>query len=242
MREITMSRLKPRRVADRRQRGLGLIGVVTLIAGVVIVIVFGGAVSIAFLYGPAATSSRRDATAPTAARPGGGLPGNPPDAHPPIDETAADFGGAGLACVRLPGINHPRTPALDRRVARRLLRVREDLESKNIFLTFTWGFRTNCQQRNVNPGPNLKALPGTSPHEAGRAVDVNGMLVNPRREEIIATFRLHGFRWLGRKDPPHFEVLPSTVGEISGIAWIQKIQADFRAGGAPGCRGTDCGQ
>jgi hypothetical protein len=227
----------------RRQRGLGVIGVVTLIAAIVIVVIFGGAIAVTSLFfNPAAMQARRDALRPPGAHPGGGLPGNPPNSIPPTDTPDGDFGGAGLQCVNLLGVGYPRTPALDRRVARRFYAAMQDLYARDIHLTFTWGFRTNCQQRNVDSGGNLKALPGTSPHEAGRAVDVSGMLVNPRRDEIIATFRRHGWLWLGRKDPPHFEVLPSTVGEASKIGWIQKIQADFRAGGASGCRGTDCGQ
>jgi hypothetical protein len=226
----------------RRQRGMGLIASLTLLFVGVLVLLFGGAFFILALS-PAGPTGRapRDARPPASA-PGGGLPGNPPDSVPPIDQPDGDFGGAGLACVDLPGVNHPRTPALDRRVVRRFLPVKQELDSQNIHLRFTWGFRTNCQQIHVDSGGNLKARPGTSPHEAGRAVDVSGMLVNPRRDEIIATFRRHGWLWLGRKDPPHFEVLPSTVGEASKIGWIQKIQADFRAGGASGCRGTDCGQ
>jgi hypothetical protein len=232
----------PRIAAAYRQRGMGLIASLTLLFVGVLVVLFGGAFFILALspVGGATGRAPRDAR-PPGAPPGGGLPGNPPDSVPPIDQPDSDFGGAGLACVDLRGVNHPRTPALDRRVARRYIAAVQEMRDKNIHLTFTWGFRTNCQQRNVDSGGNLKALPGTSPHEAGRAVDVSGMLVNPRRDEIIAVFHRHGFRWLGRKDPPHFEVLPSTVGEASGIAWIQKIQADFRAGGASGCRGTDCG-
>jgi hypothetical protein len=225
------------------QRGLGLIGTLTALAVVVFILIFGGALAITLFLGPSMAKAKaaRDAANPSL-RPGGGLPGNPPDSRPPTAEAESDFGGAGLACTRLPGVNHPRTPALDRRVVRRFNAAMQDFYAKNIDLTFTWGFRTNCQQIHVDSGGNLKARPGTSPHEAGRAVDVRGMLVNPRREEIIAIFHRHAFRWLGRKDPPHFEVLPSTVGEASGVAWIQKIQADFRSGGASGCRGTDCGQ
>jgi hypothetical protein len=242
MRELTMS-LKPRRLADRRQRGLGLVAVVTLIAVITLLLLFFGAIFLPLLGAPGGGRGRaaRDGRPPFPTS-GGALPGNPPDARPPIDETAADFGGAGLACVDLPGVNHPRTPALDRRVARRFYAVMNEMKENRISLRFTWGFRTNCQQIHVDSGGNLKAMPGTSPHEAGRAVDVSGMLVHPRREEIIAVFRRHGWLWLGRKDPPHFEVLPSTVGEVSKIGWIQKIQSDFRAGGASGCRGTDCGQ
>jgi hypothetical protein len=153
-----------------------------------------------------------------------------------------DAGGAGLVCVHLPGINRPRTAALDRRVARRYAAVMNTLQSEGINITFTWAFRTKCQQINVNPGTNLKAKPGTSPHEAGRAVDVNGMKVNPKRGRIISVFKQFGWRWLGHKDPPHFEIPAETVGEASRFAMISKNQSDFQRGNPAPCRGTDCGR
>jgi LAS superfamily LD-carboxypeptidase LdcB len=149
---------------------------------------------------------------------------------------------ANLECINLPGVSLPRTAALDRRVARRLSAVIEDLQSQGIKISFTWGFRTTCQQRQVNSGGNLKARPGTSPHEAGRAVDVNGILKRPDSSQIIATFQKYGWVWLGPKDPPHFEIKGFTVNEASHLQWIEKIQQDFQAGQpASGCRGPECG-
>ncbi len=148
-----------------------------------------------------------------------------------------DLGTGFLVCVNLPGVSAPKTPALDARVARKLHAVRLDLQAQGISpLRFTYGFRSTAEQRDVNPGANYKAHPGTSPHEAGRAVDVSGMTVRPDRGEIVSTFKRHGWRWLGFGDPPHFEVSAASVGEPDRLAMIRKAQADYRRGNPRGCR------
>lgn len=159
-------------------------------------------------------------------------------------EDNQDLGSGYLKCVELNGVNFPRTPALDRRVRQIWLETKQDMDAQGIpALSFTWGFRTNCQQVNVDSGPNTKAEPGTSPHEAGRALDVRGMSTRSDRELIKAIFRKHKWHWAGVADPPHFDIKGYTVGEPSHADWIRKAQADFEHG-APreGCRGTKCGQ
>jgi hypothetical protein len=160
----------------------------------------------------------------------------------PKPDVNMDYGY--LVCVNLPGINKPRTAALDRRVATLWLQVKQDLDAQGIApLRFSWAYRTMCQQANVNPGGNLKAKSGTSPHEAGRALDVVGMSSRNDASAIVMTFRDHGWHWLGRRDPPHFEIKGYQVGEPSHIAWIQKTHYDFETNPniAP-CKGTECGQ
>lgn len=169
----------------------------------------------------------------------------------PTKEDNQNSATAYLVCVNLPGVNFPRTPALDRRVAEMWLAVRKDLEQSGIApITFTWAFRSNCQQINVKPsinpnnrtGRNSKALPGRSPHEAGRGLDVNGMTTRRDRKEIVAIFNRHGWRWLGATDPPHFEVLGHLVGEPNHASWIRKIQESYKQGyPKQGCRGPECG-
>jgi hypothetical protein len=155
-----------------------------------------------------------------------------------------------LVCVSLPGIRAGRTPALDVRVARRYLAVKQDLDAQGISTVFfTWGFRTNCQQINIRPsGRNPKAKPGTSPHEAGRALDVVGLDPSSaafRKNDyfkIVKVFQNHGWHWLARKDPPHMHIDCSQVGEFSNLIWIQKAQTDYKKGGPKGgCRGPECG-
>ncbi len=167
------------------------------------------------------------------------------------EDSTQDLSTGYLVCVNLPGIHFPRTPALDRRVAEKYLAVKRDLDLQGIpTVTFNWAFRSNCQQVQIVPSPNPgnksgrnpKAKPGTSPHEAGRALDGN---VRTRKDlkDIVATFYRHGWIWLAEKDPPHFEVLGYTVGEPSHYAWIQKIQESFKQGyPKEGCRGPECGQ
>lgn len=154
-----------------------------------------------------------------------------------------NLGTGGLVCVNIPGINYPRTPALDRRVARAWRAVRQDLDAQGIgILTGTWAYRTYCQQVNVDSGGNLKAQPGTSPHEGGRAIDFGNLRLHPQRSQIIATFVRHGWVHLGARDWPHVEMKGYSFGEPSHIALIQKTHADFKNGNPKGCRGTDCGQ
>lgn len=156
-----------------------------------------------------------------------------------------DLGSGYLKCVELNGVSFPRTPALDRRVRQIWLETKQDMDAQGIPpLRFTWGFRTYCQQVNVDSGGNTKAEPGTSPHEAGRALDVRDMTRRPDVPLIKAIFRKHGWHWAGPKDPPHFDIkgYDRRVGEPSHAAWIKKAQADFDRGGPrEGCRGTKCG-
>jgi hypothetical protein len=178
---------------------------------------------------------------------------NPQDSHKPYDlpQDNQDLSTGYLVCVNLPGVRSPRTPALDVRVARRYLAVKQDLDAQGVpTVSFTWAFRSTCQQANVRPSPgNPKAKTGESPHEAGRALDVVGL---DRRSpafrkndwHIIAkTFKAHGWRWLGPSyDPPHMDIQAHQVGEKSNYHWIVKSQADFKRGGPKeGCRGSDCG-
>ena len=80
--------------------------------------------------------------------------------------------------------------------------------------------------RNSNP----VAVPGTSRHESGFAVDVSGIVVRTanggyardRNGNFIPTklgnilipiFAKHGFEWGARfKDPPHFDADPTRYG------------------------------
>jgi hypothetical protein len=178
---------------------------------------------------------------------------NPQDSHKPYDlpQDNQDLSTGYLVCVNLPGIRSSRTPALDVRVARRYLAVKQDLDAQGVpTVSFSWAFRTTCQQVNVRPsGRNPKAQPGSSPHEAGRALDVVGLDRTSdafRKKDwdiIVKTFKAHGWRWLGPTyDPPHMDIQAWQVGEKSNYHWILKSQADFKRGGPKeGCRGPECG-
>lgn len=230
----------------RNERGVGAIGAIFLLA-----LIFFLAITVVLLMFFAASEPGASSSNPYSDTNGETQSKDSQDrirdidsnAERPDDADIQDLGTGYLVCVYLPGVSYPRTPALDRRVAKRLLSVRRDLDGQGIApLSFTWGFRTTCQQTLLKSNGNLKAKPGTSPHEAGRAVDVNGILNRRDGGTIVLAFEKHGWVWLGAKDPPHFEVKGYLVGEASHWDWIRKAQDDFNNGNPKGCRGTQCGQ
>lgn len=157
---------------------------------------------------------------------------------------SVDLGQGGLVCIYLSGVRG--TPALDRRVAPKLYDVLTEVKERRLQrLDFTWLFRTNCQQWNIKGSYGVKAKPGTSPHEAGRAVDVSGMTSRIDRYQIVEIFRKYGWKWLGtghRPDPPHFEIEPWQVGEPNKGEMIRRAQEDWKRGNiAGGCKGSECG-
>lgn len=187
------------------------------------------------------TNNKPDSQAPTNNKPDTQAPTNN---KPQKEDISQDLGSGYLVCVELNGVNPPRTPALDRRVARFWIETKQDLDAHGIpAMRFSWGFRTNCQQINVDSGGNSKATPGTSPHEAGRALDARDMTRRKDADLIVSIFNRHGWRWLGPiKDPPHFDIQGYQVGERSHADWIRKAQADYERGGPrESCRGPRCG-
>jgi len=96
-------------------------------------------------------------------------------------------------------------------VKQRLARVVEKLP-KNVTLLVTSASRTREEQEALRPTFGIKARPGTSTHEDGRAVDLNvyvdGERVRPRyQDEIIGpAMASEGFRYLGPRDPVHYSI------------------------------------
>ncbi len=235
----------------------GVIEVVGLVLGIVLVLLMAIALFLLVLLGDtsspeedvAATVKNNDTNNAPTNNDTNNLPKNNDTNQVYKPEEGEELNLGYLVCVNLPGIKANRTPALDVRVARRYLAVKQDLDAQGVStVSFTWAFRTNCQQVNVHPsGNNPKATPGTSPHEAGRALDVVGLDPSSgafRKNDwfkIVTTFRAHGWRWLARKDPPHMDIDAAQVGERSNYIWIQKSQADYKKGGPKGgCRGPEC--
>lgn len=116
----------------------------------------------------------------------------------------------------------PRLIAVDERIAkrvnalrpcvkRRLQRVVEKLP-KNVTVMVTSAARTREEQASLRSTFGVKAAPGTSTHEDGRAVDVNvfidGERVRPRKQNRIIgeAMASEGFRYLGPRDPVHYSV------------------------------------
>lgn len=104
-----------------------------------------------------------------------------------------------------------RVNALRPCVKTRLKRVVEKLP-KNVTLMVTSATRTRAEQASLRSTFGVKAAPGTSTHEDGRAVDVNvfvdGERVRPRKQNKIIgkAMASEGFRYLGPMDPVHYSV------------------------------------
>lgn len=149
----------------------------------------------------------------------------------------------GLVCVSLPGVAYPKTPALDRRVARRLFDVTKTAHERGIGpWRYNYGFRTSCEQARIRPvGTSQKAPVGASGHERGAAVDVQQLFARNDVWAVINLFREHGWSWKPT-DKPHFEVKPWVVGEPDRFAWVRRQQKAFQEGRLAGaCRGGPCG-
>jgi hypothetical protein len=96
-------------------------------------------------------------------------------------------------------------------VKQRLQRVAEKLPD-NVTLLVTSAHRTREEQAALKPTFGIKAAPGTSTHEDGRAIDLNvlvdGERISPRRNQAVIgeVMASEGFRYLGPKDPVHYSI------------------------------------
>jgi hypothetical protein len=116
----------------------------------------------------------------------------------------------------------PRIIAVNPRVARRVNDLRPTVKirlqrvinrlSKRVVILVTSAQRTREEQAALRPTFGIKARPGTSAHEDGRAIDVNvlvdGERISPRLNDKVigAAMASEGFRYLGRKDPVHYSM------------------------------------
>ncbi|HEU4753077.1 MAG TPA: hypothetical protein VFU47_08205 [Armatimonadota bacterium] len=116
----------------------------------------------------------------------------------------------------------PRLVAVDKRIARRVNALRPTVKKRlqrvvkklprDVTLVVTSARRTREEQAALRPTFGIKARPGTSTHEDGRAVDVNvlvdGNWLPPHlNEQIIGrAMASEGFRALGPSDPVHYSV------------------------------------
>lgn len=123
----------------------------------------------------------------------------------------------------------PRIVAVDARIAKRLNALRPCVKQrlarvvrklpKRITLLVTSATRTRAEQAALRPTFGVKARPGTSTHEDGRAIDVNvivdGERVSPRKNQkyIGKAMASEGFRYLGRMDPVHYSIPKHVIDE-----------------------------
>ncbi|MCC2670699.1 MAG: hypothetical protein K0Q72_3170 [Armatimonadetes bacterium] len=121
----------------------------------------------------------------------------------------------------------PRLIAVDKRIARRLNALRPSVKQRlqrvvrklprNVTLMVTSATRTRAEQASLRSTFGVKAAPGTSTHEDGRAVDVNvfvnGERVRPRRQNKIIgeAMASEGFRYLGAMDPVHYSIPKESI-------------------------------
>jgi hypothetical protein len=208
-------------------------------------------VLVAAIIGASAESASRDNSTKTtdAGRLNGVSKDSPdPDLGGAVNEVTP--GETRLVCVNLPGINLPRTNALDWRVARRWTAVKAELDAKGLHITANYDFRTSCQQAHMRGTYGIAAPPGSSMHESGAAIDINGIgtkspgqqfgTLTPLGQQVVPIFRKYGFVWLPF-DPMHVEVRPEMLGEPDKFSLIRKAQTDYDRGDPTGgCRGDRC--
>jgi RHS repeat-associated protein len=82
---------------------------------------------------------------------------------------------------------------------------------EGINLSFNVGFRTTADQAGLyasRDGSHPVAAPGTSPHEAGVAVDINGVrqMSSSTQQTLSDLGSANGLPWAGRSDWMHFGV------------------------------------
>lgn len=116
----------------------------------------------------------------------------------------------------------PRIVAVDQRIARRVNALRPSVKQRlervvaklpqRVTLLVTSARRTRAEQASLKSTFGVKARPGTSPHEDGRAIDVNvlvdGKRISPRMNNRVIGVAMasEGFRYLGAIDPVHYSV------------------------------------
>ncbi len=143
--------------------------------------------------------------------------------------------------------NQPCHPAnyVDPKIRKNLNAAVKDMNRAGIKPKITSAWRSSSRQaylhncsrsrkcRARNPGIYYAKAPGTSLHEAGFAVDIDGVAagkrgskrVTPRGRKIIRIMERHGFDWrYGLSDPPHFEANPRKHGYKSTAQAIRKTQ------------------
>lgn len=149
---------------------------------------------------------------------------------------SVDLRQGGLKCILLPGVKG--TPAIDRRIYPWLMAANRDIHDAGMpKLTYNWMFRSNAQQAAVKSTYGPKAPVNSSYHEAGAAVDVNGMTVRSDRFRIVQIFAAHKATWLGggsRPDPPHFQWTFDVLGEPSKYQMIRRAQEAYNRGDVEG--------
>lgn len=168
-------------------------------------------------------------------------------------------------------VEKPKILAVNKRIARRINALRPAVKHrlvrvlrklpKKVTLLVTSATRTREEQAALRPTFGIKARPGTSTHEDGRALDVNvlvdGVRVSPRMNQKIIgkAMASEGFKHLGPRDPVHYSI-PKwdldltldqgpdlqvlTVGEMDALE--KQAETAIAAEGTPGSAPVSAGQ
>lgn len=128
-------------------------------------------------------------------------------------------------------------------IKKRLAHVARKLPQR-VRILVTSAYRTRQEQANLRPTFGVKAKPGRSAHEDGRAIDVNvlidGQRISPKRNHAVIgkIMAEAGFRYLGHHDPVHFSVPKHEIGsvvaetpqlDVMTIDELEETRAEIRA-------------
>jgi hypothetical protein len=153
----------------------------------------------------------------------------PPPGPAPSRKAAVAAKSAAKKVARKP---IPRLVAIDGRIARRVNALQPGVKRRlqqvvrrlpaDVTLLVTSARRTREEQAALKSTFGVKARPGTSAHEDGRAIDLNvivdGERISPRKQQHVigAAMAKEGFVYLGRMDPVHYSIPKAGLKVASG--------------------------
>ena len=147
---------------------------------------------------------------------------------------AYDPSGLELVAVPLAGTGNVTQYFLfDSKIAPSMAAFVRDIRDEGIPVTVNLAFRTTSEQtvlyNNRFNNPNPVASPGTSRHESGFAIDLNGISKlsasdNALVNKIASKYGLSPIA----NDPPHFQANPVDYGYSSKSDAIQANQFDYQ--------------
>lgn len=165
-------------------------------------------------------------------------------AHPAAPQTSvgSSYGVQNLFSSPIEPVKLPRLIATEPRIATRLNQIRPSVKQRllkalslmpeNHTLLITSAHRTHEEQANLVSTFGVKARPGTSTHEDGRAVDLNlivdGERVPPRIQQryIGKAMKAAGFFHLGAIDPVHYSVPVQKIDDSAADVALQVMTYD----------------
>lgn len=136
----------------------------------------------------------------------------------------------------------PKILAVDSRIKKRVQKLRPSIRKRlahvakklpdRVTLLVTSAYRTYNEQKKLIPTFGVKAKPGRSPHEDGRAIDVNvmvdGDILSPRKNRSVIgkVMAEAGFKHLGAIDPVHYSVPKHEIGKVSNPPVLDVMTMD----------------